>query len=140
MVGDTLVEIDAKEPAVCDVDSDLLLKTALGIYAVDISDQQHFYHYDWVDGRSAGIGIEISNLIVNEIKINKPIKVAQKMLLRHKALKGHKRHFHLLAFGLFEHGNYLPFLILLYHILRRLSRSLSTGPKQGVTYWIPKRY
>ena len=55
VVGHRLVEVNAEKPAVCDVDVHFLLQTPFGVYAVQITEQQHLDNDYGVDGRPASV-------------------------------------------------------------------------------------
>ena len=50
VVGHRLVEVNAEKPAVCDVDVHFLLQTPFGVYAVQITEQQHLDNDHRVNG------------------------------------------------------------------------------------------
>ena len=55
VVGYRLVEVDAEKPAVCDVDAHFLLQAPFGVYAVQVTEQQHLDNDNGVDGRPASV-------------------------------------------------------------------------------------
>ena len=55
MVGYRFVEVDTQKPAVCYVDAHFLLQAPLGVYAVQVTEQEHLDNDYGVDGRPASV-------------------------------------------------------------------------------------
>ena len=55
VVGHRLVEVNAEKPAVCDVDAHFLLQAPLGVYAIQVTEQEHLDNDYGVDGRPASV-------------------------------------------------------------------------------------
>ena len=90
MIRYALIKINTEEPTISNINSNLLFKFTFRINAIDVTNKKHFYQNNRIDRWSSSIGIKVSNFIVNEIKVNEPVKITKEVLLWHKVFKCHK--------------------------------------------------
>jgi len=88
-VRNGFVEREATEPAVCEIEPDLLDEAPLGPDAIQVADQQHAQHQLGGDRRSARAGIIRLELGDNRSQVEQLINATQQMIGRHKFLKPH---------------------------------------------------
>src|SRR6056297_3055848 len=81
MIRDTIAQLKAAEPPVCQVQVDLLTEPPLGSDAKTIADKQHPDQQLRIDGRATGVAVELGQMSADTAQVDEPINRPQKVLL-----------------------------------------------------------
>ena len=106
MIGDFAVQSESAEPAIGEIEMNLVAKATLGPDAHAVADDQHADHQLWIDRRSAHLTIErlqrLAEVIEGEMSVNAPEHVIGRDVFlkaeiieqpRRRSLKAHHRRF-----------------------------------------------
>jgi len=80
MIRDPAVESKATEPAIGEIEMNLIAKTPLGPYAHAIADEQHPHHQFRINGRSTDRTLERPELLSHITEVQKTIDATQHMI------------------------------------------------------------
>src|SRR5689334_5662483 len=87
MVGHFAVEPQATEPAICQIEVNLLAKPPLGADAEAIADQQHPDHQLGINRGPTQLAVERSELAAHPAQVNEAVDRAQQMSNRNVPLQ-----------------------------------------------------
>jgi hypothetical protein len=87
MIRHFAIEAKPAEPAVSEVQVDLLAQPTFGPNAVAVADQQHPHEQFRIDRRSAGRAVEWRQFATNTRKVDEPVDCSQQMGRRHVPLE-----------------------------------------------------
>ena len=128
-MGDWVKHLQAKEPAVSNIDLNLPDRLAHTSYPVKILDERDLDQHDRIHARTAEVGrIFIFHKIVNECPVDRFINHSQKMIFRYQII--HAEHLDLFPFFIcvlchHEEITALDLILVLYHFQRNRSPDIS---------------
>ena len=79
MIGDRCVQVETTEPAVGQVQVDLLAEPALGANAKAVANDQHADHQLRIDRRTSCVAVERRQVVVQLAQIEEAIDAAQQV-------------------------------------------------------------
>ena len=82
MVRDLAIQTEPTEPAICEIEMNLLAQAALRPYAHAIADDQHADHQLRIDRGATGAAVERLQPLTEAIEIKMPVDASQHVIER----------------------------------------------------------
>jgi len=110
VVRNGVIEVESAEPAIRQVQADLLTQPALGSNAEAVADDQHADHQLRIDRRAAGVAVERCEVMPQLAEVEEAIDGAQQMSARHVLLEVEGVEELVLPTALLTHHRFAPSL------------------------------